>query len=56
MVAETADGEAVGVAITIPDINQVQKRMNGRLLPVRLVALPAAAAHHRPAAASDSSA
>ena len=47
MIAETADGEAVGAAITIPDINQVQKRMNGRLLPARLVALPAAAADHR---------
>ena len=34
MVAETADGEAVGAAITIPDINQVQKLMNGRLLPL----------------------
>jgi GNAT superfamily N-acetyltransferase len=33
MVAETAEGETVGVAITIPDINQVLKRMNGRLLP-----------------------
>ena len=34
MVAETAEGETVGVAITIPDINQVLKRMNGRLLPL----------------------
>jgi GNAT superfamily N-acetyltransferase len=33
MVAETAEGDTVGVAITIPDINQVLKRMNGRLLP-----------------------
>jgi GNAT superfamily N-acetyltransferase len=33
MVAETAEGATVGVAITIPDINQVLKRMNGRLLP-----------------------
>ena len=33
MIAETAEGEAVGAAITIPDINQVQKLMNGRLLP-----------------------
>jgi GNAT superfamily N-acetyltransferase len=33
MVAETADGETVAVAITVPDINQVLKRMNGRLLP-----------------------
>jgi hypothetical protein len=34
MVAETAEGETVGVAITIPDINQVLARMNGRLLPL----------------------
>jgi hypothetical protein len=33
MVAEKADGEPVGVAITVPDINQVLKRMNGRILP-----------------------
>ena len=33
MVAETADGETVGVAITVPDINQVLRKMNGRLLP-----------------------
>jgi GNAT superfamily N-acetyltransferase len=33
MVAEK-DGETVGMAITIPDINQVLKRMNGRLLPL----------------------
>ena len=33
MVAETAAGETVAVAITVPDINQVLKRMNGRLLP-----------------------
>jgi GNAT superfamily N-acetyltransferase len=34
MVAEREDGEPVGVAITIPDVNQVLKRMNGRLLPL----------------------
>jgi GNAT superfamily N-acetyltransferase len=34
MVAEKQDGEAVGVAITVPDVNQVLKRMNGRLLPL----------------------
>jgi len=35
MVAEKVDtGESVGVAITVPDINQVLKRMNGRLLPL----------------------
>ncbi len=33
MVAETADGEPVGAAITVPDINQVLRRMNGRVLP-----------------------
>jgi hypothetical protein len=33
MVAETAAGETVAVAITVPDINQVLKKMNGRLLP-----------------------
>lgn len=34
MVAERADtGEPVGVAITVPDINQVLRRMNGRILP-----------------------
>ena len=34
MVAENADGETVGIGITIPDINQVLKRMGGRLLPL----------------------
>jgi GNAT superfamily N-acetyltransferase len=34
MVAETAEGDTAAVAITIPDINQVLKRMNGRLLPL----------------------
>jgi GNAT superfamily N-acetyltransferase len=33
MVAETADGETVGVALTLPDFNQVLKKLNGRLLP-----------------------
>ena len=33
MVAETRDGETVGVALTLPDYNQVLKRLNGRLLP-----------------------
>jgi hypothetical protein len=34
MVAEKIDtGESVGVAITVPDINQVLKKMNGRILP-----------------------
>jgi GNAT superfamily N-acetyltransferase len=34
MVAETAAGETVAVAITVPDINQVLRRMRGRLLPL----------------------
>jgi GNAT superfamily N-acetyltransferase len=34
MVAETADGDTAAVALTFPDINQVLKRMNGRLLPL----------------------
>ena len=34
MVAETPQGEPVGVAITIPDVNQVLARMGGRLLPL----------------------
>jgi GNAT superfamily N-acetyltransferase len=33
MIAE-ADGQAIAMAITIPDINQVYKKMNGRLLPL----------------------
>jgi GNAT superfamily N-acetyltransferase len=33
MVAEK-DGETVGVAITVPDINQVLRKMNGRLAPL----------------------
>jgi GNAT superfamily N-acetyltransferase len=33
MVAER-DGETVAVAITVPDINQVLRRMNGRVLPL----------------------
>ncbi|MEX1142625.1 MAG: hypothetical protein WD993_06545 [Thermoleophilaceae bacterium] len=35
MVAEKVDsGETVGIAITVPDINQVLKRMKGRVLPL----------------------
>jgi GNAT superfamily N-acetyltransferase len=34
MVAETAEGDTAAVAITVPDINQVLKKMNGRLLPL----------------------
>jgi GNAT superfamily N-acetyltransferase len=33
MVAETPEGDTVAVAITIPDVNQVLKKMNGRVLP-----------------------
>lgn len=33
MVAETEDGETVGVALTLPDYNQVLKRVGGSLLP-----------------------
>ena len=34
MIAERTDtGESVGVAITVPDINQALKKMNGRVLP-----------------------
>jgi GNAT superfamily N-acetyltransferase len=33
MIAER-DGEVVGAALTLPDVNQVLARMNGRLLPV----------------------
>jgi hypothetical protein len=33
MVAEK-DGETIAVAITLPDLNQVLKKMNGRLLPL----------------------
>jgi len=35
MIAERKDtGEAVGMAITVPDVNQVLKHMHGRLLPL----------------------
>lgn len=33
MIAEGPNGETVGAAITIPDINMVLKKMNGRILP-----------------------
>jgi len=33
MIAETDDGVTVGAALTLPDINQVLAKMNGRLLP-----------------------
>jgi GNAT superfamily N-acetyltransferase len=34
MIAETDDGEVVGAALTLPDINQVLSKMNGRVLPL----------------------
>jgi GNAT superfamily N-acetyltransferase len=34
MACDTPDGDTVGIALTIPDINQVFKRMNGRVLPL----------------------
>ncbi len=33
MVAEKEDGEVVGAALTLPDMNQVLAKMNGRILP-----------------------
>jgi GNAT superfamily N-acetyltransferase len=33
MVAENGSGKTVGIAISVPDINQVLKLMNGRVLP-----------------------
>ncbi len=33
MVAENAEGEAIGVALTLPDYNQVLKKLHGHLLP-----------------------
>ena len=34
MIAEDAKGKTVGMAISVPDINQVLQRMNGRVLPL----------------------
>lgn len=36
MIAEDAAGETAAIAITVPDLNQVLKRMNGRLFPFGL--------------------
>jgi GNAT superfamily N-acetyltransferase len=36
MIAEDAEGETAAIAITVPDLNQVLKKMNGRLLPFGL--------------------
>ena len=48
-------GKAVGLSINLPDMNQVVKKMNGSVLPVRLVALPAAQAHDQPGCGSSCS-
>ncbi|HEX2391693.1 MAG TPA: hypothetical protein VHI77_02115 [Solirubrobacterales bacterium] len=32
-IAEKKDGEVVGAAVTLPDVNQVMAKLNGRLLP-----------------------
>ena len=50
MVAETKEGETVAVAISVPDLNQVLKKMNGKLLAARLVVLPAPQQAHGPRA------
>ena len=50
------DGEVVGAALTLPDINQVLAKLNGRLLPFGWAQLPARQAQDRPAAASSPSA
>ncbi|MEA2375039.1 MAG: hypothetical protein QOD53_1502 [Thermoleophilaceae bacterium] len=34
MACDTPDGRTVGIALTIPDVNQAFKRMNGRLFPL----------------------
>ena len=50
------DGEVVGAALTLPDINQVMAKLNGRLLPFGWLQVPARQAQDRPAAASSRSA
>jgi GNAT superfamily N-acetyltransferase len=34
MIAETSDGRVAGAALSLPDYNQVFRKMNGRLLPI----------------------
>jgi len=34
MIAETADGEVAGAALSLPDYNQAFRHMNGRILPI----------------------
>ena len=50
------DGEVVGAALTLPDINQVMAKLNGRLLPFGWLALPARQGQDRPRCASSRSA
>ena len=50
MVAETAEGETAAVAITVPDVNQVLAKMNGRLLPLGWWHFLRKGAHDRPRA------
>ena len=40
MVAEDEQGAIVGLAIALPDYNQVFKRLNGRAFPDRLHQIP----------------
>ena len=49
MIAEK-DGEVVGAALTLPDVDQALTKMNGRAPAVRLDPLPAAQEVHRPPA------
>ena len=44
------DGEAIGAALTLPDINQVLAKLNGRLLPFGWLQVPARQAQDRPGA------
>lgn len=39
VIAENTQGEPVGLAIALPDYNQVLKRLNGRLLPIGFIKL-----------------
>ena len=37
LIAESTDGQPVGLALALPDYNQVLKRLNGRLLPIGFI-------------------
>ena len=50
------DGEVVGAALTLPDINQVMAKLNGRLLPFGWLRFLLGKRQDRPAAASSRSA